>query len=266
LYGEAQTPGSWHGELAALAASVGLQWFSTPYDRSSVDFLETLDAPAYKVASFELIDIPLLRHVAHTGKPIILSTGMATLEEIEEAVEAARAAGPAPLALLRTSSAYPAPAGAMNLRAIPYLAGRFDTVVGLSDHTVGIAVPVAAVALGAAIVEKHLTLSRSDGGPDSAFSLEPAEFAAMVGAVRVAEQALGEIRFGPTEHEQSSLRFRRSLFVVRDVSAGEAFTAENVRSIRPAGGLHPRHLTEVLGHRAARDVARGTPLSWDLLV
>jgi N-acetylneuraminate synthase len=265
LYGEAQTPWSWHAELAALARDLGLQWLSTPFDHTAVDFLETLDVPAYKVAAFELVDIPLLRRIAETGKPLILSTGMATLDEIDEAVRAVRDVAPSPLALLRTCSAYPAPPDELNLRALPHLAETFGVVVGLSDHSLHIAVPVAAVALGASIVEKHLTLARSAGGPDSAFSLEPGEFAAMVEAVRVAQRALGQVRFGPTEHERPSLQFRRSLFVVQDVGAGRRLTAENVRSIRPAGGLHPRHLGEVLGRRAARDLARGTPLTWDLL-
>jgi N-acetylneuraminate synthase len=266
LYREAHTPWAWYAELAALAAHAGLQCFSTPFDATAVEFLETQAVPAYKVASFELVDIPLLRLIAGKGKPMILSTGMATLEEIDEAVRAVRATKPVPLALLRTSSAYPAPPNEMDLRAIPYLAERFGAVGGLSDHTLGLAVPVAAVALGAHIVEKHLTLSRAERGPDSAFSLEPGEFAAMVEAVRTAEQALGAVRFGPTEHERPSLQFRRSLFAVQDIGAGEALTSDNVRSIRPSGGLHPRHLDEILGRTAVRTIARGTPITWDLLV
>ncbi len=265
LYREAALPWDWHPELMHLAASLGLHCFSTPFDTTAVDFLETLAVPAYKVAAFELVDIPLLRHIARTGRPIILSTGMATLDEIAEAVEAVRAVGPVPVALLRTCSAYPAPPEEMDLRSIPELANRFGVVAGLSDHTLGIAVPVAAVSLGAHIVEKHLTLARGDGGPDAAFSLEPAEFTAMVQAVRTAAQALGRARFGPTPHERASLQFRRSLFAVADIRAGESLTPANVRSIRPAAGLHPRHLEEVLGRRAACDIARGTPLSWELL-
>jgi N-acetylneuraminate synthase len=265
LYRTAATPWSWHADLAALASDLGLQWFSTPFDPTAVAFLETLSAPAYKVASFELVDLPLLRTIAATGKPMILSTGMATFDEIAEAVGAVRDAGPVPLALLRTSSAYPAPPDEMNLRTIPYLASAFGAVAGLSDHTMGIAVPVAAVALGAHIVEKHLTLSRQAGGPDAGFSLEPHEFTALVDAVRTAGAALGDVRFGPTEHERPSLQFRRSLFAVRDIAAGEPLTRDNVRSIRPADGLRPRHLEEVLGRRAARPIAAGTPLAWDLL-
>jgi N-acetylneuraminate synthase len=265
LYTQAQMPWEWHQDLATLAGDLGLQWFSTPFDATAVDYLEALSVPAYKIASFELVDIPLLQVVARTGKPIVLSTGMASLEEIDEAVRAIRDAGPASIALLRTNSAYPAPPGEMDLRTLPRLAERFDVVAGLSDHTPGIAVPVAAVALGAHIVEKHLTLSRAVPGPDAAFSLEPAEFAAMVAAVRVAEQALGGVRFGPSPHERASLQFRRSLFAVCDVREGEPFTAENVRSIRPASGLHPRHLPEILERRAARDITRGTPLAWDLV-
>jgi N-acetylneuraminate synthase len=200
-----------------------------------------------------------------TGKPLIMSTGMATMEEVEEAVTTARRAGATQIALLKCTSAYPAPAEEMNLRTIPELARRFDVPVGLSDHTMGIAVPVAAVSLGACIIEKHLTLSRAAGGPDSAFSLEPEEFRAMVEGVRTAEKALGSVYFGVSERESRSRVFRRSLFVVRDLKKGEKFTFENVRSIRPGGGLHTRHLPEVLGKTAALDIARGTPLSWDLV-
>ncbi|HXX02302.1 MAG TPA: N-acetylneuraminate synthase family protein, partial [Candidatus Acidoferrales bacterium] len=202
---------------------------------------------------------------AQTGKPLIISTGMATVEEIEEAVGTARQAGAAQIALLKCASAYPSPPEEMNLTTIPELARRFGVPVGLSDHTLGIAVPVAAVALGACIIEKHLTLSRSEPGPDSAFSLEPEEFRAMVDAVRVAEKALGEVHFGFSPHEASSRVFRRSLFVVCDIKQGEVFTAQKVRSIRPGYGLHTRHLTEILGQHAARDIERGTPFSWDMI-
>jgi N-acetylneuraminate synthase len=203
--------------------------------------------------------------MARTGKPLIMSTGMATVEEIEEAVTAARAIGTVQLALLKCTSAYPAPPEEMNLRTIPELSRRFGVPVGLSDHTMGIAAPVAAVALGAAIIEKHLTLSRKDKGPDSAFSLEPQEFRAMVEAVRVAEKALGEVHFGVSPRESASRTFRRSLFVVRDVKQGELLTRENIRSIRPSHGLHTRHLPELLGRHAACDIAAGTPLQWDLV-
>lgn len=265
LYQEAQTPWEWHAPLMALARELGLDCFSSPFDATAVDFLEALDAPVYKVASFELVDIPLLRRIAATGKPVIASTGMATSPEIEEAVNTLRAGGAAAIALLKCTSAYPAAPEEMDLRTIPDLAARFELPVGLSDHTMDETVPVAAVALGACIVEKHLTLSRSHPGPDSAFSLEPQEFRAMVSAVRTAERALGGVRYGPNRREEGSLRFRRSLFVAEDLQAGDLFTAANIRCIRPADGLHPRHLDEVLGRRAARAVRRGTPLTWDLV-
>jgi len=265
LYEQAHTPWAWHGELAALAADLGLHCFSSPFDETAVAFLEQHDVPAYKVASFELVDLPLLRCIAGTGKPIIMSTGMATLAEIEEAVACVTASGGGPLALLRTNSGYPAAPEEMDLATIRDLQARFDVVVGVSDHTLGLAVPVAAVALGASIIEKHLTLSRAEPGPDSAFSLEPDELRATVDAVRTAERALGSVRYGPTERELTSLPFRRSLFVTADVVAGAAFTPENVRSIRPAAGLHTRHLAEVLGRRATRAIERGTPLTWELV-
>lgn len=265
LYAEAATPWEWQPKLKRIAAEMGLALFSTPFDESAVEFLEAMGVPAYKIASFECTDLALLRSVAATKKPIILSTGMATLGEIDEAVRAVREAGGGPLALLKCTSAYPAPPEAMHLRTIPHLAEAFGLPVGLSDHTLGVAVAVTAVALGACIVEKHLTLSRSRPGPDSAFSLEPDEFRAMVEAVRVAEKALGSVRYGAGEAEEESRRLRRSLFVVEDLEAGEVFTAQNVRAIRPGCGLPPRYLGEVLGRRAARPIRRGTPLSWDLV-
>jgi N-acetylneuraminate synthase len=265
LYREACTPWEWQPRLKALAEELGMHCFSTPFDFTAVDFLEQMDVPAHKIASFELVDLELVRRVAATGKPTIMSTGMATLAEIDEAVAAFRAAGGTQLALLKCTSAYPSPPSEMNLRTIPHLAEAFGAVAGLSDHTLGLAVPVAAVALGACLIEKHLTLTRGTPGPDSAFSLEPAEFRAMVDAVRAAEQALGRVSYTVTAREQASRVFRRSLFVVRDVSAGEVFSRENVRSIRPGHGLPPRHLPAVLGRRAARDIVRGTPLGWDLL-
>lgn len=264
LYQEAFTPWEWHGPLRDIAVSLGLDFFSTPFDASAVEFLERLGVPAYKIASFELIDVPLLREVARRGKPVIASTGMATLDEIGEAVTTLGDGGAAGIALLKCTSGYPASPDEMHLRTIPDLAGRFDLPVGLSDHTMGTAVPVAAVALGAAIIEKHLTLRRADGGPDSAFSLEPEEFSAMVGAVRTAERALGRVHYGVSDEEAASRVFRRSLFAVEDVKAGEPFTAANVRSIRPGHGLHPRHLDDILTRRAARDIARGTPIDWSL--
>jgi N-acetylneuraminate synthase len=265
LYGEAYTPWDWQPRLKEVANDLSLDLFSTPFDATAVDFLEKMNVPVHKLASFELVDIPLIQKMARTGKPLIMSTGMSTINEIEEAVRAAREAGASEIALLKCTSAYPAPPAEMNLRTIPELARRFDVPVGLSDHSMSNAVPVAAVALGACIIEKHLTLSRSEPGPDSAFSLEPREFKAMVDAVRIAEKALGQIQFGVGPEEAASRVFRRSLFVVQDMKQGQAFTAENVRSIRPGHGLHTRHLPEVLGRHAARDIERGTPLRWDLV-
>lgn len=265
LYREAQTPWEWQPRLKARADALGLDLFSSPFDDSSVEFLEAMGVPAYKIASFEIVDHALIRRAARTGKPLIISTGMANREEIGEAVRVARDAGAAGVALLKCTSAYPAPPEEMNLRAIPALAAAFDVPVGLSDHTLGSAAAVAAVALGACILEKHLTLSRSLGGPDAAFSAEPDELRDLVRAVRTAEAALGLADHGLGEAEARSRAFRRSLFVVRDVKRGEVFTAENVRSIRPAGGLAPKHLDAVLGRAAARDLVRGTPLAWDLV-
>ncbi|HVM94269.1 MAG TPA: pseudaminic acid synthase [Terriglobales bacterium] len=266
LYLEAYTPWEWQPKLKQVAEDLGLQLFSSAFDETAVDFLEQMNVPAHKVASFELVDVGLIQKMARTGKPLIMSTGMATEGEIDEAVKAARTAGATQIALLKCTSAYPARPEEANLRTIPELARRFECPAGLSDHTMGIAVPVAAVALGACIIEKHLCLSRADGGPDSGFSLEPQEFKAMADAVRTAEKALGSARFGSGAQEASGLRFRRSLFVVENVKRGEKFTKENVRSIRPADGLHPRHLTDVLGRRAACDIASGTPLDWPLVV
>jgi len=262
LYGEAYTPWDWQPKLKAIADEIGLGLFSTPFDATAVDFLEKMGVPAYKVASFEIVDIPLLEKIANTGKPILMSTGMATLGEIEEAVQTLRTASAKQIALLKCTSEYPAAPEDMNLRTIPHLAEAFQVPVGLSDHTLGIAVPVAAVGLGACIVEKHITLSRAIPGPDRAFSLEPAEFRAMVDAVRIAEKALGAVSFGQSEKENASRVFRRSLFIVKEVKAGDKFTPENVRSIRPGHGLHTRHLKEIVGRRAARDAEAGTPLDW----
>jgi pseudaminic acid synthase len=264
LYEEAHTPWDWHPRLFELAAKLGMDCFSTPFDPTAVDFLEQFDPPVYKVASFELVDLPLIEYIASKGRPIIMSTGMGSLAEISEAVEVIQAAG-VPLTLLKCTSAYPSPPESMNLRTIPHLSQAFGVPTGLSDHTLGIAVPVAAVAVGACVIEKHFTLSRNDPGPDSAFSLEPAEFRAMVDAVRVTEKALGKVNYQITEKEQASKAFRRSLFVVQDVKAGEEFTAENVRSIRPGHGLPPKFIKSVIGKRASQDIARGTPLSDDLL-
>jgi len=265
LYGEAYMPWEWQPKLKGIANELGIDLFSSPFDKTAVDFLEEMGVPAYKMASFEIVDIPLVEYIASKGKPMIISTGMATLAEIDEAVQAARRSGASQIVLLKCTSAYPALPEEMNLRTIPHLSEAFGVPVGLSDHTLGIAVPVAAVALGACIVEKHFTLSRSIPSLDSAFSLEPQEFKAMVEAIRTTEKALGEVRYEVSEQEAKSRVFRRSLFVVKDMKAGEVFTEENVRSIRPGYGLHTRHLKDVLGRRAARDIQRGTPLSWNLI-
>lgn len=265
LYGEAYTPWEWQPKLKAAANDLGLALFSSPFDFSAVDFLEDMGVPCYKLASFELVDIPLIEKIAHTGKPIIMSTGMAGLEEIKTAVHAARSAGAEQIALLKCTSAYPAPPEEMNLRTIPHLARTFGVPTGLSDHTLGTVVPVAAVSVGACIVEKHFTLNREIPGPDSAFSLEPDEFKGMVEAIRTAEKALGQVDYTVGEFESKSLVFRRSLFVVEDVKAGEPFTERNVRSIRPGHGLQPKHLKNILGRKAARDVEGGTPFDWSLL-
>jgi pseudaminic acid synthase len=263
LYQEAHTPWDWHEVLFAKGRELGITVFSTPFDHTAVDLLESLQTPAYKIASFEMIDLPLIRCVGATGKPTIMSTGMASPEEIVEAVEAFRAAGGRDLLLLHCVSGYPTPVQQSNLRRIPHLAAEFDCAVGLSDHTLGIEVAIAAVALGACLIEKHFTLRRSDGGPDAAFSLEPQELTALVRGARAAFEALGTGSAARAEVEQNSMVFRRSLYVVRDVAAGEAFTTENVRIIRPGYGLAPRHLPDILGRRARHALARGTALTRD---
>jgi pseudaminic acid synthase len=265
LYGEAYTPWEWQPKLKEIAEGLGMDLFSTPFDTTAIRFLEDMSVPAYKIASFEIVDLQLIREAASTGKPLIMSTGMANFEEIEDAVRAARESGSTQIALLKCTSAYPSPPEEMNLRTIPDLANRLGVPVGLSDHTLGIAVPAAAVALGACIIEKHFTLSRAVPGPDSAFSLEPHEFKAMVEAVRTTERALGHVNYAPTEHEAASRVFRRSLFVVQNVTKGDILTGDNVRSIRPGMGLPPKHLAEVIGRRAKRDIQRGTPLGWELI-
>ena len=263
LYREAFMPWEWQPRLKKAAEDLGLDLFSTAFDSTAVDFLDEMNVMVHKVASFELVDVPLIQKMARTGKPLIMSTGMATAEEIEEAVQSAREAGTTQIALLKCTSAYPAPAEDMNLRTIPEMMRHFGVPIGLSDHTMGIAAPVAAVALGACIIEKHLTLSRSHPGPDSAFSLEPDVFKSMVEAVRIAEKALGTVCFGAAGKQQSGKSFRRSLFVVEDIAQGAEFTRSNLRSIRPGHGLHPRHLPEMLGKRAAKNIKKGTPLNWD---
>ena len=265
LYKEAYTPWEWQPKLKEIADSLNIELFSTPFDVTAVDFLEGMAVPAYKIASFEVVDIPLIRRVAKIGKPIIMSTGMATFDEIDEAVRTIREAGNNQIALLKCTSAYPSRPEDMNLLTIPHLAEAYGLPTGLSDHTLGTTVPIAAVALGACIIEKHLTLSRSIAGPDSAFSLEPHEFKEMVEAVRTTEKALGRVYCGASENEKQSRIFRRSLFVVKDMKKGERFTEQNVRSIRPGHGLHTRYLDVVLGKKARMNIDRGTPLSWDLI-
>jgi len=265
LYKEAYTPWEWQPKLKEITEDLGLIFFSTPYDKTAVDFLEKMDVLCYKIASFEITDIPLIEYVASKGKPIIISTGIASLSDIEEAVNACRRMGNNQIALLKCTSAYPTPLDEVNLRTIPNMAETFKTVVGLSDHTLGISVPIASAALGACIIEKHLTLDRSLGGPDAPFSLEPDEFKAMVKSVREVEKALGEVSYELTEKMKKSREFSRSLFVVKDIKAGEIFTEENVRSIRPGYGLHPKYLKDVLGKKVKKDVKRGTPLSWELI-
>jgi len=265
LYQKAYTPWEWHEKLKELAEELGLIFFSTPFDHTAVDFLEELEVPCYKIASFEITDIPLIEYVASKGKPVIISTGIATLADIEEAVQACRRVGNNQIALLKCVSAYPTPLEEVNLRTIPHLAETFGLTVGLSDHTLSSSVAVAAVALGARIIEKHFILDRSLGGPDAAFSLEPAEFKAMVQATREVEKALGEISYELSLRQKKAREFSRSLFVVKDVKAGEEVTEENVRSIRPGYGLHPRYLKEVLGKRFRKDLPKGTPLAWEHL-
>jgi N-acetylneuraminate synthase len=265
LYSEAFTPFEWHAPLFDHARSQGLIVFSSPFDETAVDLLRSLDAPAYKIASFEAVDLPLIRRAAACGRPLIISTGMTTEGEIAAAVDAARDGGADGVVLLHCVSSYPARHKDAHLRAIPRLRETFGCPAGLSDHTPGTAAAVAAVALGACLVEKHFTLSRSDGGPDSAFSLEPAELARLVVDCRDAFEALGEAALTRGEEESANRQFRRSLYVVRDVAAGRPLTGEDVRSIRPGYGLAPRHLPEVLGRAARRDLRRGEPLAWEMI-
>lgn len=265
LYQEAHMPWEWHEPLFAYGRKLGLAVFSSVFDETSITLLERLGAPAYKIASFEAIDLPLIERAAATGKPLIISTGMANLGEVTEAVAAARRGGCQQLTLLYCVSGYPTPAADANLRTIPHLAQAFGTVVGLSDHTLGIGVSVAAVTLGAAIIEKHVTLRRADGGPDSGFSLEPDELLALCAACRDAQAALGAVQYGGKSSEAGNVQLRRSIYAVADIAAGEVLSAGKVRSIRPGYGLAPKHLPEVLGRTAARAIPRGTPIAWDLL-
>lgn len=265
LYREAYTPWEWHRPIFERASERGMIAFSTPFDDTAVDFLESLNVPCYKIASFENTDLPLIRRVAGTGKPLIISTGMATVAELDETVRVARDAGCKQLVLLKCTSTYPATPEYTNIRTIPHLRGLFGCEVGLSDHTLGVGVAVASVAVGATVIEKHFTLSRADGGIDSAFSMEPAEMAQLVVEAERAWQALGQVSYGPTPAESKSLQFRRSLYVVKDLKRGDVLTRENVRAIRPGLGLPTKYLEQVLGKPVKRDVKRGTALSWELI-
>lgn len=265
LYQEAYTPWEWHKPIFDRCRELGMMGFSTPFDETAVDFLESLDVSCYKIASFENTDIPLIRKVAATGKPMIISTGMATVAELDETVHAARDAGCKDLVLLKCTSTYPASPEHTNIRTIPHLRELFGCEVGLSDHTMGIGAAVASVALGASVIEKHFTLRRADGGVDSSFSLEPEEMHALVIESERAWQSLGQVSYGPAETEKGSMAYRRSLYVVRDIQAGEVFTRENVRSIRPGHGLPPKYFEAVLGKPAKRNLAKGTALNWDMV-
>ena len=265
LYGEAQMPWSWHEPIFRRARALGMVAFSTPFDDSAVDLLETLDVPCYKIASFENTDLPLIRRVAATRKPLFLSTGLATVDELQGSVAAARAAGCRDLVLLKCTSAYPAAPDDINLRTVVDMRDRFGCEVGLSDHTAGIGVAIAAIALGATVIEKHITLTRAEGGVDSTFSAEPDEMSQLVTEADRAWRARGSVQYGATASETPSLQFRRSLYVVKDVKAGERLTRENIRAIRPGLGLPPGCLDQVLSRRAAFDIDRGTPLAWALL-
>lgn len=265
LYKKAYTPWEWHEELFETAKKEGLICFSTPFDFSAIDFLEKFDPPYYKIASFEITDIPLIEYAASKGKPMIISTGIATLQEIEDAIAACKNSGNNDITLLKCTSAYPAPIEEANLLTIPDMRKRFGTKVGLSDHTLGSSVAVAAVALGAEVIEKHFILDRDLGGPDASFSMEPEEFAYMVKQIREVEKALGKVTYEPSEKVKNSRIFKRSLFVVADIKKGEIFTDKNIRSIRPGDGLPPKYLNEILGKKANCDINRGTPLKWDFV-
>lgn len=265
LYQTAYTPWEWQEKLKETAEAMGLVFFSSPFDFSSVDFLEKLRVPAYKVASFEITDIPLIRKIASLGKPVIMATGVARLSDIELAVRTCREAGNEDIILLKCTSAYPTPYGDVNLRTMPSMGETFDCIVGLSDHTMGGAVAEAAVALGGKMVEKHLTLRRADGGPDSAFSMEPEEFKNMVDSIRIIEQSLGRVTYDLTPGQAKEREHSRSLFIARDMKAGDVFTPENLRSVRPADGLHTMYYEELLGKKIASDARMGTPMSWDLV-
>jgi len=265
LYQEAHMPWEWHKPLFEHARKLGITIFSSPFDNTAVDLLEGLNAPAYKIASFEAVDLPLIKYVASTGKPMIISTGMADAEEIQEAIEAAREGGCEELAILHCVSGYPAPSEDYNLRTIPDLMQRFGLVTGLSDHTLDNTTAITSAALGASIIEKHFTLNRSGGGPDDSFSLEPAELTALCRDSKTAWAALGQVDYGRKSSEQGNVKFRRSLYFVKPLKAGEVVTEDAVRSVRPGFGLSPKYLAQILGRRVTQDVAFATPASWDLL-
>ncbi len=265
LYERAYTPWDWFPKMFDHARKIGITIFSSPFDNTAVDLLEELNAPAYKIASFEAIDLPLIEYVASKGKPMIISTGLADAEEIQEAVDAARGAGCEEIAILQCVSGYPAPATDYNLLTIPNMIERFGCIVGLSDHTIDNTTAVASVALGASVIEKHFTLDRSAGGPDDSFSLEPGDLVDLCTSAKVAWSARGAVDYGHKSSEKGNVKFRRSLYVVQDIRAGEAFTPGNVRSIRPGFGLAPKHLSKVMGRTASTNIERGTALSWDLL-
>ncbi len=265
LYEEAYTPWEWQPKLKELANSLGMDCFSSPFDFTSVDFLEKMDVPAYKIASFEITDIPLIKKVASTGKPVIISTGIATVEDIELALKTCKEAGNENVILLKCSSAYPAPYESINLNTMVDMADKFGCIMGLSDHTMGSAVSIAAVAMGAKVIEKHLTLARADGGVDAAFSMEPAEFKEMVEGIRNVEKAKGIVSYDLTDKQKSQRTFSRSLFIAADIKAGDILTPENLRSVRPANGLHTKYYEELLGRKVVRDCKYGEPMSWDMV-
>lgn len=266
LYKTAYTPWEWQPKLKEIAEEEGLICFSSPFDKTAVDFLEDMDVPAYKVASFEITDIPFIEYIASKGKPIIISTGIATLSDIEEALNACKRVGNNQVALLKCTSAYPSPMEDINLKTIPNIEDTFNTVVGVSDHTLGSTVAIGAVALGAKIIEKHFTIDRSAGGPDSVFSMEPGEFKEMVNSIREIEKALGGVNYELTYKMKKSREHSRSLFAVEDIKAGEELNETNVKSIRPGFGMHPRYLKDILGKGAKKDIKRGTPLDWSLIL
>jgi len=266
LYKEAYTPWEWQPELKKIAEDLGLLCFSSPFDKTAVDFLDKMNVPCYKIASFEITDIPLIEYVASKGKPIIISLGIAQLDDIKEAINACKRVGNNEIILLKCTSAYPAPYEEINLRTIPDMAKRFECLVGLSDHTLGISVPIAAVALGAKVIEKHFILNRNLGGPDATFSLEPEEFKQMVKSIREVERSIGKVSYKLTEKTKKSRYFARSLFAVEDIKKGEEFTINNTKSIRPGYGLHPKYLKNILGKKAKTNIRRGTPLSFKLMV